>query len=387
MNLLHLVDELDGMLISGDFMGAFEKFFADEVVTLTGPSDITYNKAEKRERLQGFLNNVYPNHATRHSVGTGENTTYSEFTFEFITLSGERRVFHEILRRIWEDGKVKEEKYFMAEPSPILPEQNDSGSTAAIVAEEKTFAIRESAEVGIEIPDGNITGLSHHIFVESQGVIRDIAVELDVTHPFIGDLQVILKSPSGRQVLLHNREGGSAQNIHHTYGMEKLHEYSGEGTEGHWTLEIRDFATRDKGVLNRWALNMNYDATVSENTTSIAEDAGLEDMGAIAVSLVDMQAGEESTSFVTMPIIEGAADNLKEIEGIGPKIEEVLNQAGITTYRQIANMPTAEIKAILEAAGSRYRMHDPSSWGKQAELIIEGKWDELKAFQRNLESV
>ena len=74
-------------------------------------------------------------------------------------------------------------------------------------------------------------------------------------------------------------------------------------------------------------------------------------------------------------------DDLKKIEGIGPKIEEHLNAAGILTFAQLSETPVERVKEILEAAGPRFTMHDPSTWGKQAALAADGKWDELKAWQ------
>lgn len=76
-----------------------------------------------------------------------------------------------------------------------------------------------------------------------------------------------------------------------------------------------------------------------------------------------------------------AKDNLKKIEGIGPKIEELLNAAGVFTYAQLADTPTDKIKEILNEAGSRYQMHDPTSWPMQARLAADGKWDELNEWQ------
>jgi ribosomal protein L27 len=74
-------------------------------------------------------------------------------------------------------------------------------------------------------------------------------------------------------------------------------------------------------------------------------------------------------------------DDLKKIEGIGPKIEEHLNAAGIYTFAELSETPVERVKEILEAAGPRFSIHDPSTWGKQAALAAAGKWDELKAWQ------
>lgn len=79
-----------------------------------------------------------------------------------------------------------------------------------------------------------------------------------------------------------------------------------------------------------------------------------------------------------------AKDDLKKIEGIGPKIAELLNNAGITTFKMLADAEVTEVKAILERAGNRYKMHNPASWGQQAELAANGDWSQLKKLQDEL---
>jgi len=66
-----------------------------------------------------------------------------------------------------------------------------------------------------------------------------------------------------------------------------------------------------------------------------------------------------------------AADNLKNIEGIGPKIAGLLNEAGITTFAQLSKTNIKDLKAILETAGPRYKMHDPKTWRIQAKQLIK----------------
>ncbi len=77
-------------------------------------------------------------------------------------------------------------------------------------------------------------------------------------------------------------------------------------------------------------------------------------------------------------------DDLKAIEGIGPRIEEILNQAGVMTYAQLASMTSDEIRKILESAGNQFAAHDPTTWPDQAKMAAEGRWDELKAWQDQL---
>lgn len=78
------------------------------------------------------------------------------------------------------------------------------------------------------------------------------------------------------------------------------------------------------------------------------------------------------------------ADDLEKIEGIGPKISEVLTAAGIATFAQLAEATPEQIREILDNAGSQFAAHDPATWPKQAALAAAGNWDELKTWQDEL---
>ena len=79
-----------------------------------------------------------------------------------------------------------------------------------------------------------------------------------------------------------------------------------------------------------------------------------------------------------------AADTLTKIEGIGPKISDLLNEAGITTFAQLADTPVDKLQGILDAAGPNFKLADPTSWPEQAKLAATGKWDELQELQNSL---
>ena len=74
-------------------------------------------------------------------------------------------------------------------------------------------------------------------------------------------------------------------------------------------------------------------------------------------------------------------DDLKKIEGIGPKIESLLNQAGIKNFATLARTPVEKLKEILRAAGSRFRLADPTTWPRQARMAAEERWEELQDYQ------
>ncbi len=76
--------------------------------------------------------------------------------------------------------------------------------------------------------------------------------------------------------------------------------------------------------------------------------------------------------------------NLKIIEGIGPKIEALLKEAGIDTWEELADTAAGRLSELLEAAGDAYRMHDPTSWPMQARMAANGQWDLLREYQEEL---
>ncbi len=77
-------------------------------------------------------------------------------------------------------------------------------------------------------------------------------------------------------------------------------------------------------------------------------------------------------------------DDLTLVEGIGPKIAELFNKHGITTWKKLSETSISDCKDILEKGGNNYAMHNPATWPKQAGLAYEGKWQELKKWQDEL---
>lgn len=80
------------------------------------------------------------------------------------------------------------------------------------------------------------------------------------------------------------------------------------------------------------------------------------------------------------------SDDFTRIEGIGPKIGELLHSQGLARYADLASAKVEKLSEILHEAGSHYASHDPSTWPKQAKLAANGKFDELKSLQDELKA-
>ncbi len=84
----------------------------------------------------------------------------------------------------------------------------------------------------------------------------------------------------------------------------------------------------------------------------------------------------------TKPVV--VKDDLTKVEGIGKKIEGLLNKSDIQTYKQLSKASVKSIKEILDAAGTKFTMHNPGTWPKQSKLAAAAKWEELDLLQQEL---
>lgn len=109
------------------------------------------------------------------------------------------------------------------------------------------------------IPDNDPTGIVATISTTQPGKVRDVEVFVDITHTFIGDLEVTLISPTGTTIPLHQQAGMAADNIIRSYTTATtpdLLTLRGQQIQGAWRLKVADLARSDVGKLNRWGLKI-----------------------------------------------------------------------------------------------------------------------------------
>ena len=94
---------------------------------------------------------------------------------------------------------------------------------------------------------------------------------------------------------------------------------------------------------------------------------------------------KKETAKATAKKATGKADELKKIEGAGPKAEEALVNAGVDTFEKLAKETPEHISEILSEASSRLAHLVTDTWPKQAQMAADGKWDELKEYQDKLD--
>jgi subtilisin-like proprotein convertase family protein len=182
----------------------------------------------------------------------------------------------------------------------------DLACTAAATTYENTTPVA--------IPDNNKTGITSQIVVPTGGTLAGLQVTVDITHTYRGDLKVKLVGPGGAEVILHDRDGGSADHLKQTFAVAA---FDGQDAAGTWTLVVADEAAADKGTLNSWKLAITTCSGAScsgGNVTSYSstESKSIPDNSAqgISTDIAIDQAGTIQSLNVTVDITHPAKGDL-----------------------------------------------------------------------------
>ena len=131
-----------------------------------------------------------------------------------------------------------------------------SWAVEAEVGEARRQLVAE-APAGLAIPGKKAAGVRSDVVVEEQGTISTLRLEVDITHSYVGDLEVTLHGPDKRKVKVHRREKDGGDSLVVAYASADdgpLASFLGQPVTGIWTLQVADRAGRDVGKLNRWRL-------------------------------------------------------------------------------------------------------------------------------------
>jgi subtilisin-like proprotein convertase family protein len=120
----------------------------------------------------------------------------------------------------------------------------------------------------LAIPDNNATGITSNLAVTGNGTVSSLALSLNISHTYRGDLVVTLVSPGGTQFVVSNRAGGSADNLVLTNSAVTA--FAGQVAAGTWRLQVQDRAGADVGTLNSWSLTIVGNCTPTTGWTGSA---------------------------------------------------------------------------------------------------------------------
>jgi subtilisin-like proprotein convertase family protein len=143
----------------------------------------------------------------------------------------------------------------------------------------------------LQIPDNGKMVFST-IDVPLGGQVSDLRVKVDIRHPYIGDLVLAIVAPGGKRVVLHDRKGGSDDDIRLTYRVEAM---EGVDALGAWRIELADKASGDVGTLQSWSLELS---TSGELPPEICDD-GLDNDGQNGTDCADPACAQHSSCTTT----------------------------------------------------------------------------------------
>lgn len=135
------------------------------------------------------------------------------------------------------------------------------------------------------------------------------------------------------------------------------------------------------------AHEQRIDGLLAQRARDLDTISSLKAAGAVAVAAAPAVVALTAEQLAAGAAVLGgklALDDLKVVEGVGPAIEGLLKDAGITTWQALADTDPARIREVLTAAGPRFQVHDPGSWPRQAGLLASGQWEAFKQLTDEL---
>jgi predicted flap endonuclease-1-like 5' DNA nuclease len=135
---------------------------------------------------------------------------------------------------------------------------------------------------------------------------------------------------------------------------------------GNWTDPVKDISNNVKLSMHRLQAEEHASTNQHSNKTTNGKHYG---------------QLKEATTLLGVKV---KANDLKLIEGIGPKIEALFHKAGIKTWQDLALTTVARCREILQEGGERFQIHNPATWPRQSKFMAEGKWSELKQYWQSL---
>jgi len=141
-------------------------------------------------------------------------------------------------------------------------------------------------------------------------------------------------------------------------------------------VEVIDKIEELKTLHDRNAkLQADLDACNAGHKTQSADfDAALLDVGTAVIAFDAIAAKAAFGKKIK-------ENDLKVVEGIGPKIEQLFHGFGIKTWQALSDVTVAKCQEVLDSGGKRYRVHDPASWPMQAKMAFKGEWKNLVKWQ------
>ena len=246
-----------------------------------------------------------------------------------------------------------------------------------------TGQFTQTRSPNLDIPD--LATVSDTITVPDSETATSVSVAVGITHTYIGDLKIDLIAPDGTTRTLHNRSGGSADNIDQTYAPS----FGSISISGVWKLQINDNYNADPGTLNSWTLTINYGDTAT-TLSSVTDISGSGDVYYVTVSATQdgtynldlvssghdiadaasnsltntSTTGADETYTVSTAVIDDTAPTLESIQRYTPATANTDSQTLVykaTFSEDVAGVTASDFTLSPDSAGGE---NTPASTGQ-----------------------
>lgn len=318
------------------FTSSFTSFIGTPAIAKEAPLEETTLESGF-DSASFFAANTAPNEEEKEETEITSLFTQGEMTNEIVEDESkeEMTTFTTTMFGTSFDDSHEESKitaFSVEEIAPIEVEEKNE----TILSGDKV--ILKGVAVNQEIPDDFGTPLVSAMSFTNAGAIDKIGMNVNIEHPFVQDLIVKLVAPSGKSIVVHNREGivnNSIKNIQRAYGPEYFDAFKGETIAGDWKLEVSDNSKRDTGRLNGWSLYL----LPEEVSPMVAEATGLE------VETTETTEFMFSTAESSPEVEVSETETLEQVKAV-PNLGTSFSGAG---FMSLYNDEPAQTEIIQEA--------------------------------------
>lgn len=180
------------------------------------------------------------------------------------------------------------------------------------LAQTPCVPIEVGSDDPIAIPDNDSNGIVSEIVVDNDGDINDVSISLAIDHTYRGDLRVTLVAPNGDEIVLHDQQGGSADDL--VLDHVPLSSLAGEALAGTWTLHVQDELIGDVGSLQGWSLHFNEFCSCEEVGFADAPQVAIPDKGQVSSAIqVSTTAASVGAVYVDVDITHTYRGDLRVV--------------------------------------------------------------------------
>jgi subtilisin-like proprotein convertase family protein len=198
----------------------------------------------------------------------------------------------------------------------------------ALAVDQEKRSVHEVRTPELQIPDNDPSGIAGTIAVSRGGMVRHIAVEVDIAHTFRRDLRVELLNPQRDSAILHNRTGGDADDLKETYLSREtpgMAGFIGKPARGDWVLRVSDLEGQDRGSLNRWVLDIELEPGIKVVEHDVSPNLQIPDDDATGVgsAVAVSEAGTAQSIEIDLTITHTYIGDLR-VELVAPSGERAI---------------------------------------------------------------